>query len=227
MLRRLVGFLIALVAALLSAPMPSGSAAPATPIAPHSHNGHRSSAAETQMAIERGPPAPGYTNTCDAVDDRSCGASARTDAGTPHTATTYDMAPALVQVAHATPTTSEQAPVVDAGHVVFGRPDVAASGAPAAERLFTSRAAGVDLKLLGNCYARGESGLLNRTGSRLKFGWTSSGEFGGGWHLRLGIGRSPLNPNQARFHCDFGSTHVPNSVANDLLDVLRGLNGLQ
>lgn len=103
---------------------------------------------------------------------------------------------------------------------------VAANGAPAAERLFTSRAVGVDSKLLGNSYARGESGLLNRTGSRLKFGWTSSGEFGGGWHLRLGIGRSPLNPNQARFHWDFGSTHVPNSVANDLLDVLRGLNGL-
>jgi hypothetical protein len=102
----------------------------------------------------------------------------------------------------------------------------AANGAPAAERLFTSRAVGVDSKLLGNSYARGESGLLNRTGSRLKFGWTSSGEFGGGWHLRLGIGRSPLNPNQARFHWDFGSTHVPNSVANDLLDVLRGLNGL-
>ncbi len=33
-------------------------------------------------------------------------------------------------------------------------------------------------------------------------------------------------PNQASFHWDFGSTHVPNSMANDLLDVLRGLNGL-
>lgn len=103
----------------------------------------------------------------------------------------------------------------------------AANGAPVAERLFTSPAVGVDSRLLGHSYARGESGLLNQTGSRLKFGWTSSGEFGGGWHLRLGVGRSPLNPNQARFHWDFGSTHVPNDMANDLLHVIRGVNGLQ
>ena len=103
---------------------------------------------------------------------------------------------------------------------------VAAEGATVAERLFTSRAVGVDSRLLGNSYARGESGLLNQTGSRVKFGWTSSGEFGGGWHLRLGVGRSSVNPNQARFHWDFGSTHVPNDMANDLLPVIRELNGL-
>jgi hypothetical protein len=109
---------------------------------------------------------------------------------------------------------------------VGGASRVAANGAPIGERLFTSRTVGVDSKLLGHSYARGESGLVNRTGSRLKFGWTSSGEFGGGWHLRLGAGRSRVNPNQSRFHWDFGSTHVPNSVANDLLDFIRGMNGL-
>lgn len=114
------------------------------------------------------------------------------------------------------------------GACAFPGTSVATKGAraPAAERLFTSRAVGVDSKLFGHSYGRGESGLLNRTGSRLKFGWTSSGEFGGGWHLRLGAGRGPLNPNQARFHRDFGSTHVPNDIANDLLDFIRGLNGL-
>lgn len=98
--------------------------------------------------------------------------------------------------------------------------------APMAERLFTSRLVGVDSKLLGHSYARGSSGLLNRTGSRLKFGWTSSGEFGGGWHLRLGLGRNPIRRNQALHHIDFRSTHVPNSIANDLLDVIRGLRGI-
>lgn len=101
---------------------------------------------------------------------------------------------------------------------------VAAHSAPMAERLFTSRFVGVDSRLFGHSYARGSSGLLNRTGSRLKVGWTSSGEFGGGWHLRLG--RNPANQNQALRHVDFGSTHVPNDVANDLLDVIRELRGL-
>lgn len=103
----------------------------------------------------------------------------------------------------------------------------AANGATGAERLFTNRFVGVDSRLLGNSYARGSSGLLNRTGSRLKLGWTSSGQFGGGWHLRMGAGRNPAKPNQALRHRDFASTHLPNDMANDLLDVLRQLNGLQ
>jgi hypothetical protein len=81
-------------------------------------------------------------------------------------------------------------------------------------------------RLVGHSYARGESGLLNRTGSRLKLGWSSSGELGGGWHLRLSIGRSPVKSNQARFHVNFRWVHFPNEVANDLLDVIRELNGL-
>lgn len=96
----------------------------------------------------------------------------------------------------------------------------------AAIKILTIRALGVDSKPLGNSFPRGDPGLLNRTGSRLKFGWTSSGHFGGGWHLRFGIGRSPIKPNQARFHRDFGSTHVSNGVANDLLDFIRRRNGL-
>jgi len=94
------------------------------------------------------------------------------------------------------------------------------------ERIFVNRLVGVDSKLVGHSYARGSSGLLNRKGSRFKFGWTSSGEFGGGWHLRCGVGRNPANPNQALRHWDLGSTHVPNDVANDLLEVIRGVRGL-
>ena len=116
--------------------------------------------------------------------------------------------------------------MVGPGGIVRGAGKAAAKGTPMAERLFTSRFLGVDSKLLGHSYARGSSGLLNRTGSRAKIGWTSSGEFGGGWHLRFGYGRNQASPNQALRHVDFGSTHVPNSVANDLLDVIRDLRGL-
>jgi RHS repeat-associated protein len=102
----------------------------------------------------------------------------------------------------------------------------AADSVPLAERLFTNRHVGVDSPLFGHSYARGSSGLLNRTGSPLKAGWASSGEFGGGWHLRIGLGRNPQNLNQALRHVDFGSTHVPNDIANDLLAILRQLRGL-
>ena len=102
----------------------------------------------------------------------------------------------------------------------------AEDGVPFAERLFTNRFVGVDSKLFGHSYARGSSGLLNQTGSRFKFGWTSSGEFGGGWHLRLGVGSNPASPKQALTHIDLGWSHVPNGIANDLLDVIRPLNGL-
>lgn len=97
---------------------------------------------------------------------------------------------------------------------------------PLGQRLFTSRRVGVASKVLGRSYARGSSGLLNRTGSRLKVGWTSSGKFGGGWHLRVGIGRNPLKRNQARFHIDLRFSHVPNSVANQLLPGIRRSGGL-
>ena len=88
--------------------------------------------------------------------------------------------------------------------------------------LFTNRFVGVNSKLLGNSGAGGESGLLNRSGSWLKFGWSSSPKFGGGWHLRLGIGRNPAFPNKARWHGDFRSTRVSNSDAKGLLDLVQG-----
>jgi RHS repeat-associated protein len=103
----------------------------------------------------------------------------------------------------------------------------AATAAPLGERLFASRFLGADSRFFGNSFARGQSGLLNQAGSPLKFGWSSSGELGGGWLLRLGLGRSPTSANQALHHFPIRSTHVPNDVANDMLAVIRQLRGLK
>ncbi|GEN78511.1 hypothetical protein [Actinotalea fermentans] len=63
------------------------------------------------------------------------------------------------------------------------------------------------------------------SGTTWSFGWTGSNEFGGGMHLRLGIGRDPANLNRARWHVDFGSTHVPNGRSGQLISYTQARRG--
>lgn len=102
----------------------------------------------------------------------------------------------------------------------------AATRASRGERLLTNRWVGVESRLLGHSYARGVPGVFNRPGSSFKVGWTSSGEFGGGMHLPIGLGRSAVNPNRALKHFDVGFSHVPNAVADPIVAGNRASRGL-
>jgi RHS repeat-associated protein len=95
-----------------------------------------------------------------------------------------------------------------------------------AQRAFTNRWIGVESPLVGNKFARGTHGLINKPGSPLKFGWSGTGNQGGGWQLRLGVGVNPLKTNQARWHQYLSISHVPNGVANPLLQAIRQAKGL-
>lgn len=90
------------------------------------------------------------------------------------------------------------------------------------EAIFKSPTLGIASKYLGNRIS-GTPGILNSPGSRFKIGWSSTGANGGGYQLRIGIGKNAANVNQAWRHIDLGFTFVPNQTANPYIVQIRGL----
>lgn len=108
MLRRLVGLLIALVALLLSAPLPTPANETATPIALHTYDEDRLVAMAPAVKPSRGPPHTRALSTCKNTGDRgSPGASARPDVTPPVQTTAHTTTAKFVQGTQATGTTTE------------------------------------------------------------------------------------------------------------------------
>lgn len=84
------------------------------------------------------------------------------------------------------------------------------------KKLIQSRFFGIKSKLFGHSAVTPTktAGLLNKPGSMLKIGWSSTREYGGSYVFRAGIGRGIINPNTSRVHVDF--IQIPNDVYNSL-----------
>jgi hypothetical protein len=161
MLRRLVGLLIALVAALLSTHSPVVADASTTPYAIYTHDGAPECAALTADGAERGPPAQNLGDTTYAAAGLwSRGASACSDGPTPHGVITYDDPALLGQVVRSagTPQQRDRALVGDLSSITPG--GVAAKDVPTV--VFSwGRAPGI-ADNFDNAVANGAPTRLNR-----------------------------------------------------------------
>jgi hypothetical protein len=91
---------------------------------------------------------------------------------------------------------------------------------PFAPALMKSECLGISSKFLGHSVATANKapGILNKPGSMLKLGWSSTSSNGGGYALRLGIGK---NGNKSLLHINIGGTFVPNHIGNPIVKGIR------
>lgn len=130
MIRRLIGIVVALLAAWLGLAAP-GYAEPVATAAPpqiYTYDGHHASVESTADVSERGPPRSRHAiTTPDAVDRRSRGTSARPSGGAATENTAYDQAATLVQGARLTPTAGAQVGATGCDRLSLQRPVSAAN----------------------------------------------------------------------------------------------------
>jgi len=88
------------------------------------------------------------------------------------------------------------------------------------ESLFGSKLFGVGSSLFGHNVVK--QGVLNVSGKPIKIGWSSTGQYGGGMYMRLGIGTNAVVPKYAGTHFKVPGTFVPNAKSNPIIKDLMG-----
>ncbi|GAB3869023.1 hypothetical protein GCM10028801_45700 [Nocardioides maradonensis] len=163
MIERVVGVVVAVIAAIFSLPAPVAAApAPGAAIV-YAYNGHHGSAQLDNAASERGPPAAhDHTATAyDGVDRWSRGTLARPDGLTASSSTTYAYPAILGPVAQATTTTARHAVAAGGELSLLRRSAGAAKSVDEAGALVPYDAMAASRNLLGQVgegYARTPSG---------------------------------------------------------------------
>jgi len=83
------------------------------------------------------------------------------------------------------------------------------------ESLFGSKLFGVGSSLFGHSVIK--QGVLNVAARPLKIGWSSTGNYGGGMYMRIGIGTNKVVPKFADKHFKILGTFVPNAKSNPII----------
>ncbi|MEQ1606466.1 MAG: RHS repeat-associated core domain-containing protein [Pyrinomonadaceae bacterium] len=104
------------------------------------------------------------------------------------------------------------------GRVVGGFGKFMSRGETFGERLFLSDSFGKESRFFGNSAfdstGAGRGGSVNRPGSSVKAGWSSTGSNGGGMQFRVGLGVHAQRANVASRHLYIPRTFVPNAISN-------------